>query len=130
MDRKSLRSLKFQLVLIPCLLWWLSGCEPHGRSLPPYESFAGRALTVDGKALTDVVVVLQPISKGYEIEMEVDAEGRFSGEGVPGKYVYYFRPSGRNKKGFPGPIPPEYQEPKIEHLIELGAVDEVVCQLK
>lgn len=48
---------------------------------------------MDGKPLANVLVILQPTEHGYEIELEANAEGRFSGEGIPGKYIYYFAKS-------------------------------------
>ena len=106
------------------------GCGPAIRSMGSVEKFQGQTLNIDGTPLPNVLVILQPIERGYEIELEVNAEGKFSGEGIPGKYIYYFAESKRGKAKLPKGLPSNFLEPKMEHLVSVEPNGDVVCKIK
>lgn len=108
-----------------------AGCGPSIRSVGTFEKFQGQAINVDGKPLSNVLVILQPTERGYEIELEVDSDGKFSGEGIPGKYIFYFAESKSGKHKLPkGFLPSNYLEPKLEHVISVQAKEEITCKVE
>lgn len=126
MHRQDLiRRTSFGLMLLA-----LVGCGPSIRSAGVVEKFQGQAIASDGKPLANVLVILQPTEAGFEIELEANAEGKFSGEGIPGKYIYYFAESKRGKAKLPKGLPSSFLEPKMEHLVSVQSEAEIVCKVE
>jgi hypothetical protein len=111
-------------------LAYVAGCGPTIRSVGTVEKFQGQALNSDGKPLANILVILQPTQRGYEIELEANSEGKFSGEGIPGEYVYYFAESKRSKAKLPKGLPSSFLEPKMEHLVSVQPNADVVCKVE
>lgn len=108
----------------------LVGCSSTTRELSEVVSFSGQAIFASGQPVSNSLVVLQPIEQGYEIEMETDSSGRFRGDGVPGKYVYYFTDSKVHKSLLPRDFPIEYRDPRREHVVTLEANQQMVCKVE
>ena len=124
------------LALIQCCL--ITGCNQQPRTLGTYEKFQGKVFSfidenengiwdaddLDPEPVPNVTVILQPTEDGYEMEFQADANGEFIGEGIPGKYIYYFR---RRRGGGAKPLPAGYLEPNMEHLVEILPNAEIEC---
>ncbi len=87
--------------LLTLLVVLATGCGPSIQSVGTVEKIQGKVIGADGAPIGNVLVVLQPTENGYVTEMEADAKGMFSGELIPGKYVYYFAPSKKSKAAMP-----------------------------
>jgi hypothetical protein len=117
-------------LVIAAAILTATGCIASSGTVGAFEQFRGQALNRDGTPLTNVLVVLQPTERGYEIELETDGEGRFAGEGVPGEYIYYFADSKRGKTKLPKGFPSSYLEPKLEHLVRVQPNADVICKVE
>ncbi len=123
-------AVQVSLFVFAEILFSFSGCGPSSGNMGNYERFRGQALGSDGTPLAHVLVILQPTERGYEIELETDAEGRFSGEGIPGEYIYYFADSKRSTAKHVKELPARFLEPKLEHLVRVGAGADIVCKIE
>ena len=123
-SRLFYKPLRFALLILAT-----AGCAPLIRSAGTVEKFQGQALNTDGKPLANVLVILQPTERGYEIELEANEEGKFAGEGIPGKYIYYFAESKRGKIKLPKGLPSHFLEPNIEHLVSVQPNTDIVCRV-
>ncbi len=110
------------------LLTILIGCSSAGQTLGKMERFEGQALQADGSPLENVLIVLQPLGPGYDVEMETNADGKFEGEAVPGRYVYYFADSKKGNSKLPKSFPEEYRDPRMEHVVTVAANQSIVCK--
>ncbi len=115
--------------LLAILVAVTMGCFNSVHTMAAVEKFVGKVVSSDGQPLANLRVILQPTQDGYEIELEVNERGEFQGEGIPGKYIYYFAHSSRTKAKFPATIPSEYLEPKMEHLVLVAPAQEVICEV-
>lgn len=106
------------------------GCDSSTKSLGSVVKFTGHAALGSGEPIRNAIVILQPIEQGYEIELEIDDSGLFEGEGLPGRYVYYFVDSKQQKTSLPKSFPIEYRDPRKEHVITLEANQHIVCVVK
>lgn len=117
-----------RFAILTLLVAMVTGCGPSIQSVGTVEKIQGKVIGADGAPIGNVLVVLQPTENGYVTEMEADAKGAFSGELIPGKYVYYFAPSKKAKAAMPKGISAPYTEPKMEHLVEVKPGAEIVCK--
>jgi hypothetical protein len=69
-------------------LAFLIGCGPKIEMLTDPISISGK-LTTGGAPLGGVSLTLQPLETGHPTQMQVGADGSFSGKVIPGKYTYF-----------------------------------------
>jgi hypothetical protein len=77
-----------RLVLIVTVLATLVGCGPKIQLNAEPVAFTGK-LTKGGGPIGGVTLTLQPVEVGHPVPMTVGPDGSFSGQAVPGKYVYF-----------------------------------------
>jgi len=117
-------------VAFAAFLFAMAGCGPAVFPAGSVVKFEGQTQNPDGAPLPNVLVILQPIERGYEIELEADAQGKFAGEGISGKYIYYFAESKRGNAKLPKGLPSQFLEPKMENLVSVQSDVEVVCKIE
>ena len=74
-----------------CLMLLLSlivGCGSAATPMAASTTIKGK-LESSGKPVGGVLLTLQPLGEGHPVPMEVAADGSFTGDVVPGNYVYY-----------------------------------------
>lgn len=64
------------------------GCGPKVELNAEPVALSGK-LTKGGAPIGGVLLTLQPTEVGHPVPMTVGTDGSFSGQAVPGKYVYY-----------------------------------------
>lgn len=75
--------------MVVCIgLALLVGCGPKVEMLAEPVAISGK-LTGAGAPIGNVVLTLQPIEIGHPVIMQVGGDGSFTGNAIPGKYVYF-----------------------------------------
>lgn len=95
------------------------GCGGPGQLEAPV-AFTGRVMDASGKPVKDIAVELQPLENGHPATLQVNADGSFSGEAVPGKYAYKLVP-GAKARTAPKGIATELLETSMERTYQVGS---------
>lgn len=99
------------------------GCSDGVEMLAASAAFEGKLTTADGAPVGNVLLSLQPLEAGHPVLLEVDEQGNFKGEGVPGEYAYFVAKSA--KKGAAAEaalkkVPAEFLEANMTRKVKLG----------
>lgn len=106
----------------------LAGCGGGpGRVADPVP-VKGQVTLASGQPLKDVMLTLQPLDAGHMAGLKVGADGRFTGEVVPGKYAFFFGP--QESKG-PAEqqkfevalqaVPEKYKAANMDHTVTVSS---------
>jgi hypothetical protein len=96
------------------------GCATKLETLDAPASFQG-TLTKGGKPVGDVVLKLQPTEAGYMTEMPVAADGKFKGEAIPGKYMYFVgKGTSKSSEQVVKSIDGKFSEPSTDRLVTVA----------
>lgn len=100
-----------------------AGCADSGKPLGASSAFSGTLTAADGAPVGNVMLNLQPLETGHPVLLEVDEQGNFKGEAVPGEYAYFIAKSA--KKGAAAEaalkkIPAAFLEASMTRKVKLG----------
>lgn len=97
------------------------GCGDGGGSpQAAVVAFTGTVTGPDGKPLKDVRLNLSPIKTGLPSSYKLGGDGKFSGQVVPGKYMFSFESLDGKAAGIKS-IPDSYHSPSADHTVEVGS---------
>ena len=82
--------LSFALLLVA-----LIGCSSATTKMAEPVPISGSLTGADGQPVGNVLLMLQPTVTGFMVGCEVDKEGRFTGEAVPGSYAWFINRSAK-----------------------------------
>ena len=82
--------LSFALLLVA-----LIGCSSATTKMADPVPITGTLTSADGQPVGNVLLMLQPTVTGFMVGCEVDKEGRFTGEAVPGSYAWFINRSAK-----------------------------------
>ncbi|VTS04003.1 unnamed protein product [Tuwongella immobilis] len=119
------------------LVGTLVGCEgkPEMRSEP--KPIQGKVSLASGKAPKGVTLSLQPMDNGVPVGMKVGADGSFSGQAIPGKYMFFFTVP-EDAKGADRSaamegiklIPEAYRSPKEANVVDVKSGSDIAIEVK
>jgi hypothetical protein len=102
------------------LLSVLAGCQPAIAPMEAPVAFTGKLIAADGNPQGNVLLTFQPMENGHPGSMEVNSQGEFQGELIPGKFIYYVEPSKVAKAADAlKKVPPAFQSPAMEHQVSV-----------
>lgn len=109
------------------------GCADNVELLTTNSTFTGKLTAADGAPVGNVLLSLQPLETGHPVLLEVDEQGSFKGEGVPGEYAYFVAKSA--KKGAAAEaalkkVPAEFLEANMTRKVKLGESSELAITLQ
>lgn len=100
------------------MLAGLAGCDSKAGQRPEPVAIAGTVTFLNGAAVRDVNLHLQPQDNGSPNTLRVGVDGSVKGEAIPGSYVFYFSPVEGKEVAFKA-IPAKYHEPSADHTVEV-----------
>ena len=105
------------------------GCG-YSPGLMPDKKEASGKLLFNGKPLTNVKVVLQPLGEGSDAHAMTDGTGSFKAQTVPGKYTWYISPKDDKKasEGVLKNVPEAYRSGSLERVVETDKPLELVVR--
>jgi hypothetical protein len=117
--------------LLAALAVALAGCGGDPPRMADRVKVHGTVTLADGKPIRDVMLTLQPTQTGHLAGFKVGADGRFSGEAIPGKYAFSLQPregADRTKSlAALKQVPEKYRAPQLDHQVTIpsggGAVE-------
>lgn len=115
-------TLKKILLLITILLFF--GCSSNLQKAATFKPIHGHVVDSNGKPLSGIIVILNPIKDGYPMLCSTNAEGAFISDGAYGPYIYSFLQGKYKDK-----IPEEYMSPNMNNIVEISD-KEVICVIK
>jgi hypothetical protein len=102
------------------------GCDYNPGQVSDPVDIRGK-VTMGGQPVADVYLVLQPMEKGYQTNLKLGPDGSFTGQAVPGKYMYYFHPMDSKSPGEQSKlnaaynrIPDAYRSPNLERSVSVS----------
>jgi hypothetical protein len=109
------------------------GCSDNAELLAPSSVFDGKLTSADGAPVGNVILNLQPLEAGHPVLLEVDEQGKFKGEGVPGEYAYFIAKSA--KKGAAAEaalkkVPAQFLEANMDRKVKLGESSSLAITLQ
>ena len=108
----------------------LAGCgDAAGPPQAAPVKVSGKVVLADGKPVRDVKLTFLPTDAGTQAAFKLGADGRFSGDMVPAKYLFYFDAVDGKEvalKAIPGP----YQTTSNDHTVEVKAGAELVVTVR
>lgn len=107
--------MKYFILIIAFII----GCGQNIKNIGAIKEIHGK-ITSSNMPIGNIIIVFHPIENGYVTEIEVNEQGLFAGELIPGKYIYYFINSKKTKTKISKKIDIKYMEPKMENLIDVG----------
>jgi len=113
------------LIVSAAIAIGLSGCGRSAGQVSDPVKVTGQVIMANGQPVKDVVLTLQPVSKGQMAGFILDAEGKFTGEAVPGKYAYYISPmegkteAVRKTEAALKGIPENYRAASMDRTVEV-----------
>ncbi|RPH83838.1 MAG: hypothetical protein EHM77_01190 [Planctomycetaceae bacterium] len=109
------------------------GCSDSPQPLGASSAFSGKLTTADGAPVGNVLLNLQPLESGHPVLLEVDEQGNFKGEGVPGEYAYFVAKSaskGASAEAALKKVPAEFLEANMTRKVKLGESSELAITLQ
>lgn len=109
------------------------GCSDSAELLAASSAFTGKLTAADGTPVGNVLLNLQPLEAGHPVLLEVDEQGNFKGEGVPGEYAYFVAKSA--KKGGAAEaalkkVPAQFLEANLDRKVKLGESSSLAITLQ
>ena len=110
------------LLLLGFSLLVASGCGDNATPMGEKKETTGR-LTLNGKPLADVKVVLQPMGDGADAHGVTDKGGTFKTQATPGKYTWYVLPKDEKKssEGALKAVPEAFKTGSMDRSVQTGA---------
>jgi hypothetical protein len=97
----------------------LAGCQTNPSPNPDPIEVSGKVTLPGGKAVSDVVLNLQPTGTGGQATLPVK-NGAFKGSVMPGRYTYYITEDSKNPAAFAA-IPERYRAGAMDRQIDIAA---------
>lgn len=110
-------------VSITLLLVALIGCSSATTKLADPVPISGTLTAADGQPVGNVLLMLQPTSAGFMVGCEVDKEGKFTGEAVPGSYAWFINKSAKATDGDAAlaKVAEDFQRGTLERRVTVGS---------
>ncbi len=80
---------------VALLLVALVGCSSATTKMADPVPITGTLTSADGQPVGNVLLMLQPTVTGFMVGCEVDKDGKFTGEAVPGSYAWFINRSAK-----------------------------------
>lgn len=102
----------------------LAGCGMSATSMGEKKETSGK-VSLNGKALADVKVVLQPTGDGAEAHAVTDKTGAFKTQATPGKYAWYLtgKDSSKGAESLLKNVPEAFKTGSMERTVQVGSGD-------
>lgn len=100
-------------------LAFLAGCGPKIEMLADPVAISGK-LTSAGAPVGNVLLTLNPIERGHPVPMQVGPDGSFSGQAIPGKYVYLVSAKEEDPSALEK-VPTKYRDTDLSRTVTVSA---------
>jgi hypothetical protein len=102
----------------------LAGCGMGATPMGEKKETSGK-VSLNGKALPDVKVVLQPTGDGAEAYAVTDKTGAFKTKATPGKYAWYLagKDSSKGAESLLKSVPEAFKTGSMDRTVQVGSGD-------
>lgn len=100
----------------------VAGCGTSATPMGEKKETSGK-VSLNGKALADVKVVLQPTGDGAEAYAVTDKTGAFKTKATPGKYAWYVtgKDSSRGAESLLKNVPEAFKTGSLDRTVQVGS---------
>ena len=109
-------------VLVPAFAFFVAGCGSNATLMGEKKESSGK-VSMNGKPVADVKVVLQPTGDGADAYGVTDKTGAFKTSATPGKYAWYLtgKDSSKASESFLKSVPEAFKTGSLDRTVQVGS---------